>query len=172
MENTNNNLERCRVIRDPKELNSEGCRFFIEANTSQMTMMTSTKLRWLTHPVLPKLPFGSREKGICNSHPIVVETCQGASLLFLCISLRHPWQMRPVGLRSRGCRRSRPTVTRSCVFQTQGCRAVTLWQTPKTIAKFVTFADKSIRAKIHARVYFLQAVQAFRQNCEIPYTFH
>lgn len=50
MENTNNNLERCRVIRDPKELNSEGCRFFIEANTSQMTMMTSTKLRWLTHP--------------------------------------------------------------------------------------------------------------------------
>lgn len=45
----NNNQETCRVIRDPKELNSEGCRFFIEANTSQMTMMTSTKLRWLTH---------------------------------------------------------------------------------------------------------------------------
>lgn len=46
----NNNQERCRVIRNPEELNSEGCRFFLEANTSQMTMMSSTKLRWLTHP--------------------------------------------------------------------------------------------------------------------------
>ena len=33
-------------------------------------------------PVLPNMPFGSREKGICNSHPIVVETCLCASLFF------------------------------------------------------------------------------------------
>lgn len=49
MENTNNNQERCRVIRDPKELNSEGCRFFMEADTIQPTLISSTMLRWLTH---------------------------------------------------------------------------------------------------------------------------
>lgn len=62
MENTNNNLEKCRVIRDPKELNSEGCRFFIEANTSQMTMMTSTKLRWLTHPGEDRITFTGEQQ--------------------------------------------------------------------------------------------------------------
>ena len=51
----------------------------------------------LRKPVLPNFQFGSREKGICNSHPIVVETCPGASLLFLCMSLRHPWRMQPAG---------------------------------------------------------------------------
>ena len=32
------------------------------------------------------MPFGSREKGICNSHPIGVETCQGASLFFVYVA--------------------------------------------------------------------------------------
>ena len=49
MENTISNLEKCRVIRDPKELNSEGCRFFMEADNIQPTFVSSTMLRWLTH---------------------------------------------------------------------------------------------------------------------------
>lgn len=49
MENTNNNFERCRVIRDLRELNSEGCRFFIEADNVRVTKISSTMLRWLTH---------------------------------------------------------------------------------------------------------------------------
>ena len=49
MENTISNLERCRVIRDPKELNAEGCRFFMEADNIQPTLISSTMLRWLTH---------------------------------------------------------------------------------------------------------------------------
>ena len=32
------------------------------------------------------MPFGSREKGICNSYPIAVETCQGASLFFVYVA--------------------------------------------------------------------------------------
>lgn len=49
METVNDNIERCRVIRGFKELNSEGCMFFIEAGSEQVTRMTSTQLRWLTH---------------------------------------------------------------------------------------------------------------------------
>ena len=49
MENTISNLERCRVIRDPKELNAEGCRYFMEADNIQPTFVSSTMLRWLTH---------------------------------------------------------------------------------------------------------------------------
>lgn len=159
MENTNNNFEKCRVIRDPKELNSEGCRFFVEADNTQETLISSFMLRWLSYgydganyftpeqqdaikkvvdakvarerndmashilihillyspprrlkrlsendskcikallqcvdvgvdvrPVLPNLHFGSHEKGICNSRPIVVETCLCASLFFVYVA--------------------------------------------------------------------------------------
>ena len=66
--------EACWSILDNTDaINEEGCRFFVEAKSSQPTCIST---------VLPNMPFGSREKGICNSHPIDVETCQGASLFF------------------------------------------------------------------------------------------
>lgn len=49
MKNTVNDLERCKVIRDPKELNSEGCRFFIDADSKQLTLISSSMLRWLSY---------------------------------------------------------------------------------------------------------------------------
>ena len=41
--------ETCTVIRDFKNLNSEGCRFFIDANSFEETLISSTLLRWLSH---------------------------------------------------------------------------------------------------------------------------
>lgn len=49
MENTNNNQERCTIIKGFENLNSEGCKFFVEAGSKYETLMTSTQLRWLTH---------------------------------------------------------------------------------------------------------------------------
>lgn len=46
---SSDNQERCVVIRDPKDLNREGCRFFIEADNASQTMISSSLLRWLTH---------------------------------------------------------------------------------------------------------------------------
>lgn len=49
MESTSNCQEKYLVIRKPKDLNSEGCRFFVEADNAQETLISSTKLRWLTY---------------------------------------------------------------------------------------------------------------------------
>ena len=50
METTeNNNQERCTIIKGFENLNSEGCKFFVDANSKRLTLMTSTQLRWLTH---------------------------------------------------------------------------------------------------------------------------
>lgn len=51
MENTNNNQERCTIIKGFENLNREGCRFFVEAGSDCVTLMTSTQLRWLTHRI-------------------------------------------------------------------------------------------------------------------------
>lgn len=45
-ENTNSQIQ---IIRDLKDLNREGCRFFIEANPKSKTIISSAILRWLTH---------------------------------------------------------------------------------------------------------------------------
>lgn len=44
-----NRQETCTIIRDFKRLNSEGCRFFIDANSFEETLISSTLLRWLSH---------------------------------------------------------------------------------------------------------------------------
>ena len=44
-----NTKSQIQVIRDLKGLNGEGCRFFIEANTENETIISSAILRWLTH---------------------------------------------------------------------------------------------------------------------------
>lgn len=49
MENMNNDQESSTIIKGLENLNSEGCMFFIEAGSEQVTRMTSTQLRWLTH---------------------------------------------------------------------------------------------------------------------------
>ena len=41
--------ETCTIIRNFKNLNSEGCRFFIDANSVEETLISSTLLRWLSH---------------------------------------------------------------------------------------------------------------------------
>lgn len=38
-----------QIIRGLQNLNKQGCLFFIDANTDEATLMTSTSLRWLTH---------------------------------------------------------------------------------------------------------------------------
>ena len=45
----NNDQESSTIIKGLENLNSEGCMFFIEAGSEQVTRMTSTQLRWLTH---------------------------------------------------------------------------------------------------------------------------
>lgn len=46
---TNNTNSQIQIIRDLKDLNREGCRFFVEANTEKETIISSAILRWLTH---------------------------------------------------------------------------------------------------------------------------
>lgn len=41
--------ETCTIIRNFKDLNSEGCKFFIDANSVEETLISSTLLRWLSH---------------------------------------------------------------------------------------------------------------------------
>ena len=38
-----------QVIQGLKNLNKQGCLFFIDANTDEETLLSSTSLRWLTH---------------------------------------------------------------------------------------------------------------------------
>lgn len=49
MDTVNDNIERCRVIRGFKELNSEGCRFFLDADNTRETLISSSRLRWLSY---------------------------------------------------------------------------------------------------------------------------
>lgn len=41
--------ELCIIISDFKKLNSVGCKFLFDADSTQETLISSTKLRWLTH---------------------------------------------------------------------------------------------------------------------------
>ena len=45
-DNTNSQIQ---IIRDLEGLNREGCRFFVDANTANETIISSAILRWLTH---------------------------------------------------------------------------------------------------------------------------
>ena len=38
-----------RMVKGTKELNQEGCRFFLDSGPEQVTLITSASLRWLTH---------------------------------------------------------------------------------------------------------------------------
>ena len=49
MESTINNHDSFEVIRGPERLNSIGCGFFLDADNSTVTLISSNKLRWLTH---------------------------------------------------------------------------------------------------------------------------
>lgn len=41
--------ELCIIISDFKRLNSVGCKFLSDADSTQETLISSTRLRWLTH---------------------------------------------------------------------------------------------------------------------------
>lgn len=45
----NNGQERCTIIKGFEILNREGCQFFVDAGSEQITRISSTQLRWLTH---------------------------------------------------------------------------------------------------------------------------
>lgn len=50
METTENNeAGKCIVIFGPKNLNKEGCRFFLNANSDTDTFISTQRLRWLSH---------------------------------------------------------------------------------------------------------------------------
>lgn len=54
--------ESCKIIRGLKSLNVEGCKFFIYADSTQETFISSMQLRWLTHGVSDKDGYFTKEQ--------------------------------------------------------------------------------------------------------------